>query len=124
MFLLFVIPGIPKDLLCYIAGLTSMPVVTFLVISTIGRFPGVFLSSLFGNGWAERDWAVVCLSTGIILGLLGIVALLRTPIERFHRQYLTLQPHTVTVRKQMTLPPAAAHLSVTDGDLKIGRAHV
>src|SRR5712692_4643670 len=45
---LFCIPGIPKDLLCYIAGLTPMPVVTFLLISTIGRFPGVFLSSLFG----------------------------------------------------------------------------
>jgi len=116
LFILFVIPGIPKDLLCYIAGLTSMPVVTFLVISTIGRFPGVFLSSLFGNGLAERDWTVVGLSTGIILGLLGIVALLRTPIERFRRQYLALQPHTVTVRTQMTLPPAAAQLSVADGD--------
>jgi uncharacterized membrane protein YdjX (TVP38/TMEM64 family) len=65
-----------------------MPVVTFLVISTIGRFPGVFLSSLFGNGVAERSWTIVGLSLGITLVLLGIVALLRTPIERFHRQYL------------------------------------
>jgi len=88
LFLLFVLPGIPKDLLCYIAGLTPMPVVTFLVISTIGRFPGVFLSSLFGNGVAERSWTIVGLSLGITLVLLGIVALLRTPIERFHRQYL------------------------------------
>ena len=88
MFILFVIPGIPKDLLCYIAGLTPMPVVTFLVISAIGRFPGVFLSSLFGDGLAERDWTVVGLSTGIILGLVGLVYLLRAPIERFRRQYL------------------------------------
>jgi uncharacterized membrane protein YdjX (TVP38/TMEM64 family) len=89
LFLLFVIPGIPKDLLCYIAGLTPMSVGTFLVISTIGRFPGVFLSSLFGNGVAERSWTVVALSIGITLVLLGLVALLRTPIERFHRQYLS-----------------------------------
>jgi len=88
LFLLFVIPGIPKDLLCYIAGLTPMPVGTFLVLSTIGRFPGVFLSSLFGNGVAERSWTVVGLSLGITLGFLGLVALLRTPIERFRRQYL------------------------------------
>jgi len=87
LFLLFVIPGIPKDLLCYIAGLTPMPVRTFLVLSTIGRFPGVFLSSLFGNGVAKRSWTVVGLSIGITLVLLGIVTLLRTPIERFHRQY-------------------------------------
>jgi uncharacterized membrane protein YdjX (TVP38/TMEM64 family) len=91
MFLLFVLPGIPKDLLCYIASLTPMPVATFLVISTIGRFPGVFLSSLFGDGLAERDWTVVGLSTGIILGLVGIVYLLRVPIERFRRQYMALQ---------------------------------
>jgi len=88
LLLLFVLPGIPKDLLCYIAGLTPMPVGTFLVISTIGRFPGVFLSSLFGNGVAERSWTVVGLSIGSTLGLLGIITLLRTPIERFRRQYL------------------------------------
>ena len=88
LLLLFVLPGIPKDLLCYVAGLTPMPVGTFLVISTIGRFPGVFLSSLFGKGVAERSWTVVGLSIGSTLGLLGIVALLRTPIERFRRQYL------------------------------------
>jgi len=90
MFILFVLPGIPKDLLCYIAGLTPMPVVTFLVISTTGRFPGVFLSSLFGDGLAERSWTVVGLSTGLTLGLLGLVYLLRAPIERFRRQYLGL----------------------------------
>ena len=88
MFILFLIPGIPKDLLCYIAGLTPMPVVTFLVISTIGRFPGVFLSSLIGDGLAERDWTVVGLSTGITLVLLGLVYLLRAPLERFRKQYL------------------------------------
>jgi uncharacterized membrane protein YdjX (TVP38/TMEM64 family) len=114
MFILFFIPGIPKDLLCYIAGLTPMPMVTFLVISTIGRFPGVFLSSLFGSGVAERDWTVVSLSTGVILGLLGLVYLLRAPIERFRRRSLALQPHTGTVRKRIPPPPATAHPQVTD----------
>jgi uncharacterized membrane protein YdjX (TVP38/TMEM64 family) len=96
LFPLFVLPGIPKDLLCYIAGLTPMPVGTFLVISTLGRFPGVFLSSLFGNGVAERSWTVIGVSIGVTLGLLGIVALVRTPIARFRRQYLGLSPHAVT----------------------------
>jgi uncharacterized membrane protein YdjX (TVP38/TMEM64 family) len=88
MFILFLIPGIPKDLLCYIAGLTPMHVMTFLAISTIGRFPGVLLSSLFGDSLAERDWTAVGLSTGMTLGLLGIVYLLRAPLERYRRQYL------------------------------------
>jgi len=65
-----------------------MHVMTFLAISTIGRFPGVLLSSLFGDSLAERDWTAVGLSTGITLGLLVIVYLLRAPLERFRRQYL------------------------------------
>jgi len=116
MFILFCIPGIPKDLLCYIAGLTSMPVVTFLVISTVGRFPGVFLSSLIGNGLATRDWTVVGLATGIILGLLGCVYLLRTPIERFRGQYLALRPSPVTSRQRRSWVLAAAQRDVTAGD--------
>lgn len=83
MFILFLLPGIPKDLLCYIAGLTPMHVVTFLVISTVGRFPGVLLFSVFGDGLAERDWQAVGVSTAIALGLMGLVYLLRAPIERF-----------------------------------------
>jgi uncharacterized membrane protein YdjX (TVP38/TMEM64 family) len=88
MFILFLIPGIPKDLLCYIAGLTPMHVVTFLLISTLGRFPGVLLSSIFGDGLAERDWTTVGLSVGIALGLVGLVYLFREPIERFRRKHL------------------------------------
>ncbi len=91
MFILFLIPGIPKDLLCYIAGLTPMHVVTFVIISTIGRFPGVLLSSIFGDGLAERNWTTVGLSTGIALGLVGIVYLFREPIERFRRKYLVTE---------------------------------
>ncbi len=88
MFLLFMLPGIPKDLLCYIAGLTPMHVVTFLVISTLGRFPGVLLSSLFGESVAERNWATIRLTVGITLGFTGIAYMLRKPIERMRKQYL------------------------------------
>lgn len=91
LFILFVIPGIPKDLLCYIAGLTPMHVVTFLIISTIGRFPGVLLSSIFGDGLAERDWTAAGLSAGITLGLLGIVYLFHEPIERFRKKHLVTE---------------------------------
>jgi len=88
MFLLFLLPGIPKDLLCYIAGLTPMHVVTFLLISTVGRFPGVMLSSLFGKGVAARDWKTVSAFTGVTLVLIGLVYLLRKPIERFRKEHL------------------------------------
>ncbi|HCM27080.1 MAG: hypothetical protein A2Z99_11570 [Treponema sp. GWB1_62_6] len=47
-FLLFVIPGIPKDLLCFVAGLSAIRVFPFLAISLIGRLPGIAGSSLMG----------------------------------------------------------------------------
>src|SRR5262245_39552290 len=52
LLLLFLLPGVPKDLLCYLAGLTPMHAVTFLVISTIARFPGTLFSSIFGDSLA------------------------------------------------------------------------
>jgi uncharacterized membrane protein YdjX (TVP38/TMEM64 family) len=101
MFILFLIPGIPKDLLCYIAGLTPMHVVLFLAISTVGRFPGILLSSLFGGGLAERDWGGLALSTSLGAGLVGVVYVFRGSIERFRRAHLV----TGQERALMGTPP-------------------
>jgi len=47
-FFLFLIPGFPKDALCYILGLTPMRSGIFLMISTIGRIPGTLIATLQG----------------------------------------------------------------------------
>jgi uncharacterized membrane protein YdjX (TVP38/TMEM64 family) len=49
VFLLFLIPGMPKDLLCYILGLGHLSTKEFLVISTVGRFLGTVLITLGGS---------------------------------------------------------------------------
>jgi uncharacterized membrane protein YdjX (TVP38/TMEM64 family) len=46
--LLFLIPGFPKDALCYILGLTPMHLGIFLIVSTIGRVPGTWVAALEG----------------------------------------------------------------------------
>lgn len=48
-FFLFLIPGFPKDYLCYILGLSHMRAATFLVISTVGRIFGTIMLSTFGS---------------------------------------------------------------------------
>ena len=48
-FLLFLIPGFPKDYLCYIMGVSRIPTMTFIIISTIGRFFGTMMLSITGN---------------------------------------------------------------------------
>jgi uncharacterized membrane protein YdjX (TVP38/TMEM64 family) len=45
---LFLIPGFPKDCLCYFMGLSHMNVWTFLLVSTVGRLFGTILLSYYG----------------------------------------------------------------------------
>ena len=86
-FLLFVIPGIPKDILCYVAGLSPLRFVAFLVISTIGRIPGIVGSAAMGSAAASKEWllAVILLVLAVVLFVLGMIyrERIHTVIERF-----------------------------------------
>jgi len=46
---MFLIPGFPKDALCYIMGLSHMRTSIFLLVSTTGRFFGTLLLSVGGS---------------------------------------------------------------------------
>lgn len=77
-FLLFLIPGVPKDILCYIAGLTPMSFLFFLGVSTVGRLPGIVGSSLIGGAARSSRWiALIVLSAAAIV--LFVVGLLLRP---------------------------------------------
>jgi uncharacterized membrane protein YdjX (TVP38/TMEM64 family) len=71
-FLLFLIPGFPKDALCYILGLTPMHLGIFLVISTIGRVPGTLMAILQGAKAFDQQYKFLFL----LLGISALVALL------------------------------------------------
>ena len=49
IFLLFLIPGTPKDILIYIAALLPINIYRFLVISTVARIPSIISSTIAGN---------------------------------------------------------------------------
>lgn len=48
VFLLYLIPGIPKDALAYICGISSIGFKDFIKYSTIARIPGIVVSAYFG----------------------------------------------------------------------------
>ena len=58
-FLLFLIPGFPKDALCYILGLTPMHWGIFLIISTLGRIPGTLLATLQGAKAFDQQYVTL-----------------------------------------------------------------
>lgn len=62
-FLLFLIPGFPKDYLCYIMGLSRIPVGTFIIISTVGRFFGTMMLSVSGNVARNEQYVLLAIIT-------------------------------------------------------------
>jgi uncharacterized membrane protein YdjX (TVP38/TMEM64 family) len=72
-FLLFLIPGFPKDYLCYIMGVSHMPVWEFLTISTIGRLMGTALLSVSGS-CARNDQYAALIVISVVSGILFILA--------------------------------------------------
>jgi uncharacterized membrane protein YdjX (TVP38/TMEM64 family) len=78
-FLLFLIPGFPKDALCYILGLTPMHLGIFLIISTIGRIPGTLMATLQGAKAFDHQYK-------IFLILLGISALVILAFYIYHEE--------------------------------------
>ncbi len=72
-FILMFIPGTPKDILTYCAGLTDMPLGTWLLISTIARIPSVVTSTIGGNALGLKDYwfALTVFAATLVLSLGG-----------------------------------------------------
>ena len=73
--LIFMIPGTPKDLLCYFAGLTDVRFPVWLIICSLGRLPAIITSTVGGSALSTRNyWTAVAVFAGTFalsgLGLL------------------------------------------------------
>jgi uncharacterized membrane protein YdjX (TVP38/TMEM64 family) len=73
-FLLFVIPGIPKDILCYVAGLSYLPLPLFLAVSLVGRLPALVGSVIIGHAAANQDW-IILVAVAVIASVLFVLGL-------------------------------------------------
>jgi len=74
-FLLFFIPGTPKDLLTYFMPLTKMKPITFFVITTVARIPSIISSTFAGASIGEGKW-VQTVIIFCVIGLVGIVGII------------------------------------------------
>lgn len=73
-FVLFFIPGTPKDMLTYVIGITKMSAMKFIAISTLARIPSVLSSTMIGSAVRQGEWEL-SLGLFIITGLVGIVGI-------------------------------------------------
>jgi uncharacterized membrane protein YdjX (TVP38/TMEM64 family) len=86
VFLLFLIPGFPKDYLCYILGLGHLTPKEFLAISTVGRFMGTVLLTLGGDYIRHHQYYRFFLLTGIAIVVILLSMIYRDKIEKIIRR--------------------------------------
>lgn len=75
VFLLFFIPGTPKDLITYLVGLTRMNLAQFLSITMVARLPSVLSSTLVGHfAGAERYLvSIIIFAATAIISFVGLI---------------------------------------------------
>lgn len=75
VFILFLIPGLPKDVFTYLVPLTNMRMRTFLALSNIGRIPGIIVSTYAADGLLDGRIveSIVIFAVAAVIAILGIV---------------------------------------------------
>jgi uncharacterized membrane protein YdjX (TVP38/TMEM64 family) len=75
LFLLFLIPGVPKDTLAYIAPLGSIKPGRFILITTAARAPAILMSTMLGSSALQGNWTLLLLlfAATAVTGIIGLL---------------------------------------------------
>jgi len=76
LFLIMLVPGTPKDLISYFAGLLDIPLSRWLLVVSIARLPSLVTSTIGGNAMGEERYlfAGIVFFITLVISLLGIAA--------------------------------------------------
>lgn len=89
-FLFFAIPGVPKDVLVYVAGISGLHFPVFLLVSMAGRIPGILGSAIIGNSAANQNWVLsgTVFSLAVLLFAIGVLfrSRIQVIVERLLRR--------------------------------------
>ncbi len=75
IFIIFFIPGTPKDLLSYVAGLTPIGFWQYLVLSTVAKIPSIITSTIGGSFMGDQQYHFAII-TFVITGLVSLIGIL------------------------------------------------
>ena len=71
LFLLFLVPGMPKDSLSFGVGLTDFRMGEFIVLSGLGRAPALLFSTMIGSQIQERDYTSIAITLVVAALVIG-----------------------------------------------------
>lgn len=75
IFFIFLLPGIPKDILIFPMPLTKIKMQKFMIVSSIARIPSILSSTIIGSSLVNEKY-MLSIITFIIFMLLGILGLI------------------------------------------------
>jgi uncharacterized membrane protein YdjX (TVP38/TMEM64 family) len=90
-FLMFLIPGFPKDILCYVLGLGHMGQRDFIIVSTSGRLLGTTMLTLGGTLFRDKQYAELFILAGFSIFLILVTMIYRETFERWFRNIRAAQ---------------------------------
>jgi uncharacterized membrane protein YdjX (TVP38/TMEM64 family) len=93
--IVYLLPFLPDDMACYVAGLTSIPIPALMAVAVLGRAPGLWVSCWLGanaTGLSKGGWVLVITGAGLLV--LGLVFW----GERVTRQFMDLAGRTAPDR--------------------------
>jgi uncharacterized membrane protein YdjX (TVP38/TMEM64 family) len=68
-FIVYLVPGFPKDIVSYLFGISPMGFWIFAITSTIARLPGTWVSSYFGAHVAEQQYIYAVAFLALVVAL-------------------------------------------------------
>jgi uncharacterized membrane protein YdjX (TVP38/TMEM64 family) len=85
-FIIFLVPGLPKDTLCYLFGVSPLPFWVFALVSTLGRMPGTWVLSAGGARVAGAEYTQLLLLSAVVTALALPVYYYRSRIVNWLRR--------------------------------------
>lgn len=75
VFILFLIPAMPKDTFTYLVPLTNMRMRDFLILSNVGRIPGIVISTYAANGLVDGNitQSLIIFAVVAVIAIVAIV---------------------------------------------------
>ena len=89
LWLIFTVPGTPKDLLCYFAGLTDLSWGKWLLISSVGRIPSIVTSTIGGDALGVQNYQFALIAFAVTLAISGVGLLIYRAVCRRHENKKT-----------------------------------
>jgi uncharacterized membrane protein YdjX (TVP38/TMEM64 family) len=86
LWLVFTVPGTPKDLLCYFAGLTDLRWSSWLLIASVGRLPSIITSTVGGNALGLQNYQFAAITFAATTVIAGVGLVIYRQICRRHKR--------------------------------------